>query len=307
MTALPKKVSFPSSTFTIVGELYRPASTPNSGKYAAIVLSTPVTSIKEQSTAVYARYLTDHGFVCLTFDPAYQGESSGEPRLLENPYQRVEDIKSAVTYLSLLPEVDASKIGAIGICGSGGYVPFAAQTDTRIKAAATVSGVCVGRLTRGGILKPVDPTVLQNGLEMAGNLRIEEAKGGKGQIMAILPENPEDIPDSQDFMWKDAGRYYKTERGRHPRCPSAWATRSVELMANYDSFNFVDMISPRPLLMIAGGEADTLRFSQEAIASAKEPKELYVIPGKTHAALYDEVEDSGPKLVSFFSNALGFK
>ncbi|RMZ80524.1 hypothetical protein DV737_g2921, partial [Chaetothyriales sp. CBS 132003] len=303
--AAPKKASFPSNAYTIVGELYQPTSSSSSGKYPAIVLSTPVTSVKEQSTAVYARYLADKGFICLTFDPAYQGESSGEPRLLENPYQRVEDIKSAVTYLSLQPEVDASKIGAVGICGSGGYVPFAAQTDVRIKAVAAISGVCVGRLTRTGILKPVDAKALETGLALAGNLRIEEAKTGKGQSAPILPENPEDIPDTQDFMWKDAARYYKTARGRHPRCASAWATRSVELMANYDSYNFNSLISPRPLLMIAGSEADTLRFSNEAVALAQEPKELFIIPGKTHAQLYDEVTDSGPKLAAFFSKELG--
>ncbi|KIW93201.1 uncharacterized protein Z519_05806 [Cladophialophora bantiana CBS 173.52] len=176
-------------------------------------------------------------------------ESTGEPRLLENPYQRVEDIKCAVTYLSLLPEVDESNIGALGIYGSGGYVPFAAQTDTRIRAAATVSGVCVRRLTRGGILKPVDPSALQTGLDMAGKLRIEEMQGAKGQIMPILLDNPEDVPDLQDFMWKDTARYYKSEH-------------------------------------------DSLRFSQEAIALAKEPKELYATPGKTHAELDDEVEDN---------------
>ncbi|EXJ69193.1 uncharacterized protein A1O5_07229 [Cladophialophora psammophila CBS 110553] len=78
-------------------------------------------------------------------------------------------------------------------------------------------------------------------------------------------------------------------------------------MANYDSYNFIAMITPRPLLTIAGSKADTLRFSQEAIALAKEPKELFVISSKTHAELYDEMEDSGPNLVSFFSQALSFK
>jgi len=58
------------------------------------------------------------------------------------------------------------------------------------------------------------------------------------------------------------------------------------------------------LLIIAGSEADTLRFSEEAIAAAKAPKELFVIQGKTHAALYDDVTESGLKLVDFFSKAL---
>jgi hypothetical protein len=130
----------------------------------------------------------------------------------------------------------------------------------RIKAVATVSGVCVGRLARKGIPPKgiVERSAPVANLEQAGKLRIEEAKGGKPNNTAILPPTPKEVPDTAAFMWKDAAYYYKTARRQHPRCPNAWLTRSVDLMANYDSYNFIDMISPRPLLMIAGSEADTL-------------------------------------------------
>ena len=75
-------------------------------------------------------------------------------------------------------------------------------------------------------------------------------------------------------------------------------------MANFDAFEFNDMISPRPLLMITGTKAATKWYSEDGIEKAKDPKELFVVDGLTHADLYDHVDVAGPKLVEFFGKAL---
>jgi fermentation-respiration switch protein FrsA (DUF1100 family) len=301
------RVEFLSRGITVVGNLYLPAKTSPDRKHAAIVVGHPMGGVKEQTAGLHARLLAEAGFITLAFDAAYQGESGGEPRGLEDPYQRVEDVKSAVTYLSTLPEVDPERIGALGICASGGYVPFAAQTDVRIKAVATVSAACAGTLWREGMrgtAAVMDRATLHQTLEASVKARLAEAKGEQPLVQPLVPDRPEDIPHNTTTLFREGTDYYRTPRAQHPRSTNRYATRSVDLMVNHSSYTFNDLISPRPLLMIAGSDADTRYFSEEGIERAKEPKELFIIEGKTHIALYDDVSESMPKLIDFMTKSL---
>jgi len=287
---------------TLAGHLYVPDYA--TGPLPAIVVGHPMGAVKEQSPANYASRLVQQGFVVLTFDAAYQGESTGEPRYLEDPIQRAEDVKSAVSFLTTRSEVDADNIGALGICASGGYVPFAAQTDHRIKAVATVVGACVGILWREGMDGKQSPDVLQKQLDQAATDRTNEAAGQPARVVQVVPATPEQASQfPEKSMYREAYDYYRTPRAEHPRSANKWVARSVDKIAQYDSYELVDLIAPRPLLMIAGTEADTQRFSVETIAKAKGPKELFWIEGATHIDLYDKPEYVDPavaKLASFF-------
>lgn len=304
---MPRRVEFLSRGITVVGELYLPPESAPDRKHAAIVISHPMGGVKEQTAGLHAKLLAEAGFIALTFDAAYQGESGGEPRGLEDPYQRVEDIKSAVTYLSTLDEVDTERIGAFGICASGGYVPFAAQTDVRIKAVATLSAVDVGALFREGMKNTAmvtDRAALFKTLQEAGRARIAEAKGEPVPMQPLLPDSPEGLSDTVPTLFREGSEYYRTPRAQHCRSTNRFPVSSMDLLVNYSSYAFIDLISPRPLLMIAGTEADTLYFSEGAIARAKEPKELYLVKGHTHVSLYDHVEGHIPKLIDFFAKSL---
>ncbi|KAF2109782.1 Alpha/Beta hydrolase protein [Lophiotrema nucula] len=299
----PENVSFYSRNYKLAAHLYHLTPEAPNRNGAAIVICHPWTSIKEQSPANYARVLASAGFICLAYDAAYQGESEGEPRSLEDPYQRVEDIKSAVTYLVSRKDVDSNKIGVLGICASGGYAPFAAQTDLRIKACATSAAVCVGTMARRGFDKDsTTADILKAQLEAAGKDRNSDVDGSKSDVVLMLPEKLEDasgLPDS----FQDLAQYYR-KRAPHPRAPNTCLPRSWDIMANFDAFAHNDMISPRPLLMITGTKAATKWYSEDGVAKAKEPKELVVIEGLTHADLYDHVDEAGRKCVEFFGKWL---
>lgn len=277
-------------------------------KGAAVVVSHPMTGVKEQTATDYARALSEEGFYALTFDAGHQGESTGEFLGLEDPHQRVEDVKAAVSYLTTLKDkVDPERIGALGICTSGGYTSYAAQSDIRIRAIATVNAACVGRMTRnGGVHRhnKENPEIIAATLNGAAEWRTSQANGEQLDAEPMFDANPQRQPPNVDSFFREAANYYGTKRGQHERSTRKVPLMSYDLMVNYDSFNFQHLISPRPLLMIVGGEAETIHFSQSAVDAANQPKELFIIEGKNHFDLYDDLSESGPKLVEFFGKNL---
>ncbi|MCX5096364.1 alpha/beta hydrolase [Streptomyces sp. NBC_00365] len=292
-------VAFPSSGLNLAGHVYTPDGTTSGDRLPAVVVGHPATSVKEQAPAVYAPKLAAEGFLVLTFDAAYQGESEGAPHGLENPFQRAEDFRNAVSYLTTRDDVDPERIGVLGICASGGYVPYAAQTDHRMKAVATVSAVDFTGFVRDG-----DPAAFEKLVEQAGHLRTEEAAGKPATLIDALPNA---VDDTTPHLVREFFDFYKTPRGRHPRATNRWVLRSIDQLAQYDSYADVHKIAPRPLLMIAGTKAETLPFSQNAVAKAGETAELFLIQGATHVDLYDRDEAVDPavaRLADFFGKHL---
>ncbi|QQC87128.1 alpha/beta hydrolase [Streptomyces alfalfae] len=299
-------VTFPSGNLALAGILFTPDAHAE-GRLPAVVISHPGGGVKEQSPSVYAARLAQEGFAALVFDAAYQGESEGEPRGMENPFQRAEDIKSAVTYLTARDDIDPQRIGAVGICASGGYVPYAAQTDHRIKAVATVSAVDLGSVFREGLGRTQDPAVLRAMLDQASAARTAEAQGAAPELVAWIPDDAEELLETATRQFRETFEYYCTPRGHHARAVQGWVLRSVDQLAQYDSYAMIRLISPRPLLMIVGSEAESAYFSREAIEQAAEPKELAVIDGATHIDLYDRdayVTPAVAKLTAFFGKHL---
>jgi fermentation-respiration switch protein FrsA (DUF1100 family) len=300
-------VKFPSKGLLVAGDLYVPDAY-DGAPLPAVVVGHPWGGVKEQTAGIYAQRLADAGYAALAFDAAYQGESEGEPRGLEDPFQRAEDVKSAVSYLASRSDIDPQCIGALGICASGGYVPFAAQTDRRIQAVATVSAFDTHSGVFEGIGRTNGPEVREALLDQAGVLRTAAARGLGEAFMRVSLHRPEiakTFPTRS--LYGEGYEYYRTPRGNHPRADN-WAVAPMDIIAQYDSYRNIQMISPRPLLMIAGTDADTRYFSEEAIEKAGEPKELFLIEGASHIDLYDKdeyVTSAVAKLTEFFDKYLG--
>ena len=239
----------------------------------------------------------------MAFDASYQGESEGTPRYLEDPTSRVEDIRSAVDFLTSLPYIDNEKISAMGICAGGGYTMSAIQTDIRMKAAAGISSWNVGSWIRDGLPPQGRCVKMQEALKTAAECRTREANGEDITYVGYVPNSPEEFSDDTPVIMKEASEYYRTPRCAYPTSVNKMALQSLDRLCAFDAFQYIDTVSPRPILLIVGSKADTKFFSEDAYKRAKDRKELYVVDGATHVDLYDKPEfvpQVVEKLTEFF-------
>ena len=286
----------------IVGDLYYSKYLNLNEKNAAIIVGAPYGGVKEQGPCVYGNELADRGFIVLTFDQSFMGDSEGFPRHVSSPDIFVENFSAAVDYLGLQPFVDRNKIGVIGICGSGGFALSAAQCDTRIKAIVTCSMYDMSVASR---LEMNDEQLLQMKNTLSQK-RWQDAENGYPEYIPSFPKTPlEKVPTDLSEPTAEWFRFYALKRGHHPNARGGFTTTSNLALMNFRLLDFIDEISPRPILFIVGDRAHSKFFSEEAYKRAKMPKELYVVEDAEHIDLYDRV-DRIPfdKLKLFFNDNL---
>lgn len=295
-------VTFKNNGIDMAGHLYLPKNFSESANYPAIVSVHPGGGVKEQTAGLYARKLAEQGFVALAFDASHQGASGGMPRLLDDPMRRVADIYSAVDYLTSLPYIDASRIGALGICAGSGTAVKAASMERRIKSIATVSAVDVGAATRKGWDGKAPQTDQIAMLDSVAKQRSAEAAGAAPAYVNYVPKvgdktAPHDLQEAAD--------YYLTSRGQHPNAPNKMLMTSLTALASFTGFDRLDLLT-QPVLAIAGSEAGSLWHSQELHAKAAGPKEFFIVKGATHMDLYDGegVNIALSQLSPFFNRTL---
>ena len=301
-----RAVTFPNGPWKMAGNLYMPKGAEEGKAYPAIIAVHPGGGVKEQTSGLYAKRMAERGFVTLAFDASHQGESEGMPRYLEDPAQRVEDIRSAVDYLTTLPQVDKDKIGLIGICAGGGYSVSAAQTEHRIKAVATASGVDIGTTFRRGWNGKGALEDQLKTLDAIAKQRTAEAGGAAPQFTQYVPEQDEITADTEPDM-KEASEYYRTPRGQHPNAANKVLFRSFDKVLAFNAFAQIDTLLTQPVLFIAGTKAGSRWQSEMAYERATGPKELFLIEGATHMDLYDipkYVDQAVEKMDQFFRQHL---
>lgn len=288
---------------TVAADLYLSKNIDKSQKYPAIIVGTPYGGVKEQGAGIYAQEMAERGFVSIAFDESYNGESSGEPRHVSSPDIFVEDFSAAVDYIGTRLFVDRSKIGVIGICGSGGFAVTAAQVDKRIKAVATVSMYDMSRVMHSGWKDSMTDEQRNQTLDQFGQQRWKDFGSEEPELTPTFPSEPVDaIPEGLDPIGREFFEYYAMKRGFHPNSIGAFTITSAMSFMNFPLMNYIKSISPRPILFIVGENAHSRYFSEDAYEMAAEPKELYVVPNAGHVNLYDRT-DLIPfnKLESFFT------
>lgn len=302
------KVSFPNTNglnITMSGLINFPENFDSTKTYPAIVVSHPGGGVKEQTAGTYAKKLAEKGYIALAYDASYQGESGGEPRQLENPHVRTEDVSAAIDYLTTLDYVDNERIGAMGICAGAGYTANAAINDRRIKAVGTVSMVNIGQMFRNGWDNNVKDSEALPYLEAGSASRTSDASGNDIATMPMAPLKEEDAPNEE---LRQAWEYYHTDRAAYCTAPGFGTARSLTQLISYDAFFKAEAFLTQPLLTVVGSNAGSKWMSDDLMArAATSDKTMHVIEGANHMDLYDgeaEITNAMRALETFFNRTL---
>ena len=286
-----KKVNFKNRFgITLAGDMYIPKTIKKGEQYPAIAISGPFGAVKEQTSGYYAQTLAEKGFITLAFDPSYTGESSGEQRNIASPDINTEDFSAAVDFLSNQKNVDAEKIGVLGICGFGGFALNAAQIDTRIKATVTSTMYDMTRVSAKGYNDSIDET---GRYKLKQELNKQRTKDFKNKTYAKAIGLPEKLTGNEPLFVKEYWEYYKTPRGFHKNSINSngnWNTTSVLSLINLPILAYSNEIKT-PVLMIHGEKAHSRYFSEDAFKNLKgDNKQLLIIKDANHVDLYDNAK-----------------
>ena len=274
---------------TLAADLYMPKGV--EGKLPAIAVSGPFGAVKEQSSGLYAQAMAERGFLTIAFDPSFTGESGGTPRNVASPDINTEDFQAAVDYLSVQDNVDADKIGIIGICGWGGMALNTAALDTRIKATVVSTMYDMPRVNAKGYFDSEDSEAARHEKRKALNRQrtIDYKNGTYARAGGMVDPLPEDAP----FFVKDYHAYYKTERGYHARSLNSnegWNVTSTLSFLNMPILQYSQEIRSA-VLLIHGEKAHSCYFSRDAFSKLTgDNKELMIIPDASHTDLYDRMD-----------------
>lgn len=297
---------------TLAADVYVPKD--GQGKRAAIAVCGPFGAVKEQAAGLYAQTMAERGFVALAFDPSFTGESGGAPRYMASPDINTEDFQAAVDYLSLREEVDADRIGLIGICGWGGLALNAAALDTRVRATVAATMYDMARVNANGYFDAEDSADARYAKKQALNAqRLEDCKNGAYALGGgVVDPLPADAP----FFVKDYYDYYKTPRGYHPRSLNSnggWNVTGCMSFLNQPILQYSSEIRSA-VLLVHGEKAHSCYFSRDTYAAMVEGspyadnKELLLLPDTVHTDLYDGGGKNAipfDKLTEFFQAYLG--
>lgn len=299
-------VNYDLNGINIVANVYTPANYNPQNHYPTIVVAHPNGGVKEQVAGLYAQRLAELGYITITADAAYQGGSSGEPRNIDKPANRIEDIHGMADFISQYPGVDTKEIGLLGICGGGGYSLKAAQTDKRFKSIATLSMFNSGLVRRNGYEDSQLDTIQQR-LQQASDARAQEAAGGEVLYTGDAKLTDEQIANLPFDLYREGFGYYGKTHA-HPNSTFRYTVSSLLDLMSFDATNNIDLIN-QPLLMIAGNKADSLYMTNDAFekATGTKNKELYLIDGATHIQTYwvpEYVNKAVTKLDDFYDNTL---
>jgi len=251
-------------------------------KVPAVAMAHGVGAVKEMYLEPFARHFAEAGIAALVFDYRGFGASGGEPRQRVSPHDQMEDYRNALTWLSLQPGIDPDRLGVWGTSFSGAHVIQVAAQDPRVKAVVSQ----VGPMDLRAIIKEsAGPEAFAGLQHLTVQERIRHATEG-GEAYFPMTGRP-----GEGFALQSDLDSYKFGTTAQASVAPSWRNEatmsSLEAIVDHAPGRYIDLIAPRPMLMILA-KGDVIvppHTNREAFARAGEPKRLLEIEGG-HYAVY---------------------
>jgi fermentation-respiration switch protein FrsA (DUF1100 family) len=262
-----------------------------------------LTSVKEIVLPLYAERFAAAGFVTLAFDYRFLGASGGEPRSQIFPWEQVEDIRNAISWLSYRPEVDPERIGGWGVSLGGAHMLYLPAFDRRLKAVvATVPSVA----TTENLMLWMGREAIGQMLGFLNRDRTSRYKSGEVTYMKAVSDGSEQalMPSPEA-----ASYYLEANRTIAPNWRNQVTVESLEKMMEHDPTYAIHLISPTPLLVVVAENDQALPtpLTIKAFERAGDPKRLVNLPCG-HTDVYDKepwVSQSADAAVDWYKQHLG--
>lgn len=278
---MPESISFHSQGARLAGTLW---SSSSRGRAPAVIVTGSWTTVKEQMPANYAPLLADAGYVVLTFDFRGFGESEGEPREVESPRSKAEDIQNAVAFLRTHPAVDPDRIGAVPICASAGYVASAMLNEPQIRSVAMVApwlhDAQIVRTLYGG-----DDAVKQR---MDGALAARERYAKSGQVAYVPAASSSDESAAMHMPAEVLDYYLNPRRGAIPEWGARFAVMAWKEWLDFDPIALAPRIKA-PVRLVTGEKTATPAGTRKFEAALRSPHDSVWLEG-TQFDFYDKPE-----------------
>jgi uncharacterized protein len=271
-----ERIRFSADGDWLVGNLHRPA---DPGRFPAVVVAGPMTSVKEQVTGVYAAALAKRGIAALAIDHRGYGESGGEPRQYEHSGRKIADIGAALDALIAFEGIDADRLGLAGVCLGCGYASWAAiERKEMVKGLA----LAVGYYRNPSAMRASDPDGFAARMEQGRQARLHyEATGEVLNIPAVA------LHGDAAMQSADLFDYYGTPRAGVANYVNGFAVMSREHFLPFDVQAAASQIT-QPVAMVHGRNALSPHWAEQFHMQLANAEPICWIDGPNQVAFYDD-------------------
>lgn len=268
-------IEFPAEDGVVLrGWLYQPESAAE--RCPLVVMAHGYSATKEMHLDDFAEVFAAAGLAVLVYDNRNLGASDGQPRGEIDPWQQIRDYRTAITFASGLPSIDADRIGVWGSSYSGGHVLVVAALDRRVRCVVAQVPLISGLENARRLIRSDHFAGLREAFDAD---RVARYAGKQPEMIPVVYENDPSEPAA--LPTADSHDFFLGSRDRAPSWQNSVTLRSVEMFTEYEPGDYLSRISPTPLLMVVAAQdhLTVADLTTAAFERAREPKQLLVLPG----------------------------